>query len=182
MKKKSKVIAKKKPALQIKLYHTIAFTMALFTLFSLFFNMIGVSMDIEIPKKYEDFYKISGFEALTFDETFLDVFNKGNIATLLGVAAVSVLALSVCVIALGAYLFISLLSGKNDKKAFSILAFTSLGISALYATSSVVSLIVVSLDVTSTELYTVGFIPFIVEILLFVSYKLSSTSKNKKQK
>ena len=183
MKKKSKAIAKKKSAPQIKLSQMIAFTMALFTVFSLFFTALGVSMDIEIPENYEDFYKISGFEALTFGETFLDVFNKGNIATLLGVAAVCVLALSVCAIALAAVLFINLLLGKkSEKRYFTIIAFASVAISAIYAVASVISLIAVSLDVTSTELYTVGFIPLIVEMLLLVFYKLSSAPKTKKQK
>ena len=166
---------------QTLLSNSIVLVMALFTLLALLFTTLGVSMDITVPESYEDFYTISGFEALTFDDTFLVLLDKGGIEVLLGITSIIVLIASVGIIALAVFAFVKAFIGDDSfNKFFPMLIIASLAVTAVYAVISIISLIVVSSDVKSTEVYTAAFVPLIIEVVLAVLHKVVVSRPTKK--
>ncbi len=166
--------------LQTLISNGIVLAMALFTIFALFFTTVGVDMDMTLPDEYEDFYAISGFEALSFDDTFLTVIDRGGVEVLLGITSIFVLLGSIAVIAFAAFAFVKALMGDGAlTKFFPKVVIASLAIAALYAILSIIALIVAGSDVKELDLYTVAFVPLIVEAVLAIGYKVVLTRPTK---
>ena len=162
--------------LQTLISNSIVLAMALFTFLALVFTTVGVSFEGVVPEVYDDLYTIAGFEALTFDDTFLTLIDKGGIEVVLGITSILVLIASVAVIALAVFAFVKAIMGDDSfvKKFFGIVIKAAFAITALYAVVSLVSLIILFVDFDNIDFYTAAFVPLIIEIVLFVGYKVVS--------